>query len=118
MSLKQNDVVINWLTLLRSSTKTVKRKTTPLTNNIQDNASFSTICGCPVAFHFDTSRMNFKTIHNNYMVAMWLKFPFRDISSDQGFKTTHNKIIWLQCGLSLRDVSSDQAFKTIIIIWF
>ena len=41
MSLKQSNMVINWLTLLRSSTKTVKEKATPLTNNIQDTASFS-----------------------------------------------------------------------------
>ena len=42
MSLKENDMVINWLTLLRSSTmNSKKKKGTPLTNNIQYTARFS-----------------------------------------------------------------------------
>ena len=52
------------------------------------------------------------TIHNNYMVAMWLTFPF--LTSRLTKASKPYIIVWLQCGLSLRDISSDQAFKTVL----
>ena len=67
---------------------------------------------CGFSLRYISYEQGFKTIHNNYMVAMWLTFPF--LTSRLTKASKPYIIVWLQCGLSLRDISSDQAFKTVL----